>query len=131
MAGENTNTSPVVVDEEYKSAIQPVVDNNMRTDILGPHFCRVLKDYTPAREDIVSLTTKEVCKDPDLRKAIKGVIDERNNETKMKLFEQAKGAVGTILIGLVIWGIQQYIQNQTEDIPTGNTIQETSNTTKR
>ena len=48
-------TKPAVVDEEYKDAIQPVVDDRMRTDILGPHFCRVLKDHKPASKDIVAL----------------------------------------------------------------------------
>lgn len=101
-------TKPVV-DDEYKEAIQPVVDDRMRTDILGPHFCKVLKDHKPASEDIVSLITGAVENNKQLKDALKTVIDERNNETKMKWFQRGLGVIGTILLGLLIWAIQQLI----------------------
>lgn len=69
MAEEPRTGSPVIVDEEYKTAIQPVIDNNMRTDVLGPHFCKVLENYTPASNAITALITKEACRDPDLKKS--------------------------------------------------------------
>lgn len=102
---------PVVgVDDEYKDAIQPVVDDRMRTDILGPHFCRVLKDHKPASEDIVALVAEEAIADPKLKKAIKDVVDERNRETKMQWFNRALGVMGTILLALAIWGIQELLK---------------------
>lgn len=78
-------------------------------DILGPHFCNVLEKHTPASEAIVKLVTKKVEADPDFKKAVKNVIDERNNETNMKWIERSIGVGGTIVLGLVIWGIEWLI----------------------
>lgn len=106
---DQKNTASAVIDEEYKSAIQPVVDNTMRTDILGPHFCRVLKDHTPASECLIELITKATGSDSKLKKAIKEVINEHNNETKMRWIDRTIGVAGTIVLAIVIWGIQQLI----------------------
>lgn len=109
MAVETPNTTPIVVDAEYQDAIQPVVDNNMRTDILGPHFCRVLKDHNPARVDVVALITEAICADPKLKDAVKSVVTEHNKDTKMRWFDRALGVLGTIVLALVIWGIQYLV----------------------
>ncbi|MFA6000433.1 MAG: hypothetical protein WC783_05705 [Candidatus Paceibacterota bacterium] len=98
------------LDNEYKDAIQPVVDNTMRSDVLGPHFCRVLKEYTPASDCLIVLVAREITKDPELKKAITSVIEEHNKETKMKWFDRFLGAIGTLLLALVIWGVQRLIQ---------------------
>lgn len=128
MAGETPNTTPIVVDAEYKDAIQPVVDNNMRTDILGPHFCRVLKDHTPAREDVVALITKEIGSDPALKTAVKAIVTEHNKETKMRFFDWAIGAIGVIIIGVIIWGVEHLISNTAASLhPT--TVVQVSTTT--
>ena len=97
------------IDDEYKSAIQPVVDNNMRTDILGPHFVRVLENHTPASKAILDLIAKEVGVNPELKKAIKNVIEEHNKESKVKWIDRAVGAIGVILLALVIWGIENLL----------------------
>lgn len=126
MTGEPyNNTSPVIVDEEYKSAIQPVVDNQMRTDILGPHFCRVLKDHKPASEDIVALIAKQIDANPELKTAIKSVVKEHNKETKIRFYDRVAGALSAIVLALIIWGIQYLI---TSTVPP-QVIQEKSEVT--
>ena len=107
MAPSNTSKKPVV-DDEYKEAIQPVVDDSMRTDVLGPHFCRILKDHRPVSEDIVKLVSKEVVNNPELKKSIKTVVDERNVEKKVRWVDRALGVGGTIIVALIIWAIQNF-----------------------
>ena len=108
MAGETNGASPVV-DEEYKTAIQPVIDNNMRTDILGPHFCRVLENHTPASNAITTLIAKELCKDPELKKSVKGIVTEFYNENKLRWIDRSIGVGGTIILGVVMWTIYHFL----------------------
>jgi hypothetical protein len=105
---KNTQIKPAL-DDEYKDAIKAVADDNMRTDILGPHFCRVLENHTPASEAIILLVTKKVGSDPEFKKSIKEVIKEHNKETKMKWVDRAIGAGGVIILSLIIWGLQQFL----------------------
>lgn len=122
MPDPNPQSPHINVDEEYKSAIQPVVDNNMRTDILGPHFCRVLENHTPASDAVVSLIAKKVIADPILKKAIKDVVDERNGETKMKWMDRIigiiLGTIGTLVVGAIMWFMTQAVLPKTIPTPT-------------
>lgn len=104
---EKPNTTPIVVDEEYKEAIQPVVDNNMRTDILGPHFCRVLENHTPASTAIVALLAHAIEREPSLKTAIETVIKELDNKRKSRWIDKALGALGGILL-TIIAGVAVY-----------------------
>jgi len=120
MTGETLNTSSIVVDEEYKSAIQPYVDNTMRTDILGPHFCRVLENHTPASRAIIALMVKQIVSDPELKKSVKTVVGEYNQESKMKWVNIAVGAFGTIAVAMIIWGVQYLITHPKNTLQTTN-----------
>ncbi len=95
--------------EDYENAVQVVVDDHMRTDKLGPHFVRIIREHRPTSEEIIALVAKEICKDPALKKAVKEVVDERTTENKMHYFNIALGSLGTIVLALFIWGIQQLI----------------------
>ena len=86
-------------------------------DILGPHFCRVLKDHNPARVDVIGLIAEAICSDPKLKTAVKSVMDEHNKDTKMRWFDRILGVIGTILLALIIWGIQYLI---THPFPTAS-----------
>ena len=103
MSNGKTNTSPILIDDEYKEAAQVVVDDTMRTDVLGPHFCKVLKDHKPAGEDIIALIAKEIEAQPVLKTAIKTVIAEYTKETKVRWFDRLLGAGGTVLVAVIIW----------------------------
>ena len=103
---ESGDSIPVHNDEEYKDAVKPIVDDHMRTDRLGPHIVKVLREHTPTSKEVVALIAREVIKDPTLKKALKEVIDERNRENKMQYFSAAIGAFSTILLALIIWGIE-------------------------
>lgn len=105
------NSPPKKEEDEYTSAVETVVDDRMRTDVLGPYFCTVIEDHTPASTKIVALIAKEIAKDPELKKAVKEVVDERNGETKMRWVDRAIGVGGTILLAVVIWGIQNLISS--------------------
>lgn len=105
------NTSPVAIDDEYKEAAQVVVDDRMRTDVLGPHFCKVLKDHKPVGEDIVKLIAEEIKAQPTLKDAIKSVIDEHSKETKIRWMDRFLGAGGTILISVIIWFLTNLASN--------------------
>ena len=111
---KNTHpTPPAVIDEEYKEAIKAVADDNMRTDVLGPHFCKVLENHTPASDAIVKLVAGEISSHPDLKRAIKQVIEEHNKETKMKWVDRiiggVIGAVGVIILSVLIWFIEHSV----------------------
>ena len=104
-----TNQNNTGNDDEYQDAVKTVVDDRMRTDILGPHFCTVLENHTPASDAIVTLMAKKINADPAIKTAIKSVIDERNKETKMRWLDRVFGIIGTIILATVIWGVQKII----------------------
>ena len=110
MADKKTQATAPIIDEEYKEAIKSVADNNMRTDVLGPHFCRVIENHTPASDTILSLLKKKISTDPDIKDAIKKIIKEYNDETKVKWVERGIGVGGTIALAVIIWFIQQFIR---------------------
>lgn len=115
---DKQNTTPIVVDEEYKDAIQPVVDNNMRTDILGPHFCRVLENHTPASTAIIQLLATAIAKEPSLKNAIEGVITELDTKRKSRLIDKGLGALGGIALSIIA-GVAVYVFTHW---PTSNTV---------
>jgi hypothetical protein len=71
-------------DNEYEAAVETVIDDHMRTDVLGSHFLRVLREHKPTSEQLVTMIAKEVGKDPALKKAVKRIVAEWNSENKMK-----------------------------------------------
>jgi membrane carboxypeptidase/penicillin-binding protein PbpC len=86
------------VDEEYKDAIQPVVDNNMRTDILGPHFCKIMTEHSPSKEKLHEIIRESLQKEPLVREQIVTIINEYDTKRKAKWVDRALSAIVGIII---------------------------------
>ena len=95
-------------DDAYKHSVQTYVDDHMRSDVLGPHFCRVLREHKPVSEDVVALIAKEIRKDPGLVDAIEGVVNNMDTKRKSRWIDRAVGAAGTIAV-TVIAGVIVYV----------------------
>jgi hypothetical protein len=110
---ERTRGQP---DDAYKDAVSTYVDDHMRSDVLGPHFCRVLREHKPVSEDIVALLTKEMAKDPGLMKAIECVVENLDTKRKSRWIDRAVGAGGTVLVGviggLLVYGLTHFPTSQ-------------------
>jgi hypothetical protein len=99
-------------DDEYKDAIQPVIDDNMRVDVLGPRFCKVLTEHTPAQDSLVKLIATSIAKEPTIKEAVESVVEGLDTKRKSRWIDRILGAGGTALIGLIIWGIQYILTHQ-------------------
>ena len=98
---------PPVLDDEYKEATQAVVDDRMRTDVLGPHICKVLADHTPAQTAVTKIIKDSITQNPEVQQSVETVIKKINDSSKIKWFQRFIGAIGVIVVGLVLWLIQK------------------------
>jgi len=64
--------------DEYTRATKAVVDDTMRTDVLGPNIERVLRDYKPVNDLVKKISVDGIKNDTDTKKA----IDEAEAATK-------------------------------------------------
>lgn len=97
-------------DDEYKKATKEVVDDMFRDDVLGPRFCSVLTNHTPASDKIKSLVAEAIANHPGTKTSIEGVIADLDSKRKGRWMDRAIGVIGTIVIGLIIWVAQQAIK---------------------
>jgi len=103
-------TQPAVHhDDEYKEAIQSVVDDNMRTDVLGPGVCKVLAEHTPAKEKLTALIAEAIEKEKSVKEAIESVLNNLDSKRKSKWVDRTIGAVGTIVLALIIGATSKYL----------------------
>ena len=86
-------------DDEYKVATKEVVDDMLREDVLGPRICANLTNHTPASDKVKSIVADAISKEPALKKAIEGVIDEIDTKRKSKWIDRALGAIGVLIFG--------------------------------
>ncbi len=85
-------------DNEYKTAIQSVIDDNMRTDVLGPGICKVLAEHNPTLEKFTEIITKAITKEPAVKTAIKNAIEEFDNQRKGKWVDRGiSGVIGVFI----------------------------------
>lgn len=100
---EGNNTSPIDVDDEYKKAIKPVVDDAMRTDALGAKFCVVLNEHKPTDEAIKKIVADAIRTDGNVKKAVEESVKEIDNKRKIRWIDRgisvAVGAIVTLAIG--------------------------------
>lgn len=95
--------APVVHrDDEYKDAIQPVIDDNMRTDVLGPRFCKVLTEHTPAQDALVKLVADSISKEPAIKKAVEEVVEGLDTKRKSRWIDKGLGAAGGVILSVII-----------------------------
>ncbi len=110
MAENNTNTTPVVgVDEEYKNAIQPVVDDAMRTDALGAKFCVVLNEHKPTDEAIKKIMSDAIVGDLNVKSSLETAINEIDGKRKVRWIDRsiAGGLATAVTIGIA-WVISLF-----------------------
>lgn len=110
MTDDRQAAHPVIIDEEYKEATKAVVDDRMRTDVLGPRMCAVLEQHTPASTVITKIIKDSVQKDPDVQKEIKSVIETYNKEQKVRWLDRGVGAVGAVFLAIIIWSLQNFLR---------------------
>lgn len=99
---DTPNTSPVEVDDEYKKAIKPVVDDAMRTDTLGAKFCVVLNEHKPTDEAIKKIIAESIAGDQNVKQAIEGAVGEIDKKRKAKWVDRTISVIVGALITIVI-----------------------------
>lgn len=99
-------------DDAFRQATKVVVDDALRTDVLGPRICAVLSDHTPAGNKIRELIAEAIVKEPSIIDAIETLVDNFDRKRKIKWIERGIGAFGgalvSILAGLVLYGIEHW-----------------------
>lgn len=89
-------------DNESITAVKAVVDDNMRTDVLGPNFCRVLSEHIPTAKALNGLIASAIRLDPEVKSAISAVLEELDQKRKSKWVDRVVGAISGICIAVVI-----------------------------
>jgi hypothetical protein len=92
-------------EDEYRRATKTVVDDAMRTDILGPNLCKVLEDHTPAGKLIKSLVADAIRTDPEVRKEFAEFIKNDSTTKRNKWIDRAVAA----FLGIIGTGLIQYV----------------------
>jgi response regulator RpfG family c-di-GMP phosphodiesterase len=57
-------------DDEYKRATKAVVDDTMRTDVLGPNILKVLKEHSPTSDQIKLIIINAILNDTKVQDAL-------------------------------------------------------------
>jgi hypothetical protein len=114
-------------DDDYKKAFQPIVDDNMRSDRLGKHICKVLDEHNPTSKKIISLITDAITANPEMKKqisqlitaeiasnsdlkdSIKKVIEEHGDSSKIKWFHRITGGIVGVIMATIGAFIAWYI----------------------
>ena len=93
-------------DDEYRQATKTVVDDAMRTDILGPNLVRVLKDHKPANDLLHEILADGIENDTKVKKLLADFVDEHTTKKKGKWIDRGLWlAVGAVITGCVAWAI--------------------------
>lgn len=106
-----TGVSPHI-DEEYKEATQAVVDDRMRTDVLGPRICAVIKEHTPARDALLEIIKMAIEQNPDVHKSLNMVIADYWNKSRLRWMDAGLGALSAAGLGVLIWLIERLIEKK-------------------
>ena len=81
--------------DEYTRATKAVVDDTMRTDVLGPNVERVLRDYKPVNDLVKKISVDGIKNDTDTKKAIDEVVN--SNEARKR--NNIMIAIGSVILG--------------------------------
>lgn len=100
-------TNPTTDEEdEYKKATRTVVDDAMRTDILGPNMLRVLKDHKPVNDLLNQVIGEAISSNTDVKSALNKFTEDYFTNRKGKNVDRgiwlAIGAAVTGLVGFII-----------------------------
>lgn len=104
---------PAPDDDEYRKATKTVVDDAMRTDILGPNLVRVLKDHKPANDLLHQILHDCIASDTEVKKALAEFVDEHTTKKKGKWIDRAIWiAVGAVITGVIVGTISLIFKAQ-------------------
>lgn len=102
-------TSPQ--EDEYSKATRAVVDDTMRTDILGPNVLRILQDYKPANDLVQSIVLDAIQNNTEVKTAVDVVVenneDRKRNKWIFGLGSAVAGIVITVIAGLIVEALKK------------------------
>ena len=97
--------------DEYTRATKAVVDDTMRTDVLGPNVERVLRDYKPVNDLVKKISVDGIKNDTDTKKAIDEVVSSnearKRNNIMIAIGSEILGGVITFISGIVIEALKK------------------------
>lgn len=97
--------------DEYTRATKAVVDDTMRTDVLGPNVERVLRDYKPINDLVKKISVDGIKNDTDTKKAIDEVVNSnearKRNNIMIAIGSAILGGVITFISGIVIEALKK------------------------
>lgn len=97
--------------DEYTRATKAVVDDTMRTDVLGPNVERVLRDYKPVNDLVKKISVDGIKNDTDTKKAIDEVVSSnearKRNNIMIAIGSAILGGVITFISGIVIEALKK------------------------
>lgn len=97
--------------DEYTRATKAVVDDTMRTDVLGPNIERVLRDYKPVNDLVKKIFVDGIKNDTDTKKAIDEVVNSnearKRNNIMIAIGSAILGGVITFISGIVIEALKK------------------------
>lgn len=127
MTKQSQNTGGKTNDnDEYKDATKAVVDDMFRDDVLGPRICSVLENHTPASSKVKDILAEAISSHPACRSAIESVLTDLNIKRKGRWMDIGLGAIGTIVIAIIIWFVQKEITTSITSPAQQPVTQETS-----
>lgn len=96
----------VTEDDEYKRATKAVVDDTMRTDVLGPNILKVLKEHSPTSDEIKLIIINAILNDAKVQDALEtfhGNLSLTKKGKGLTHFQSGLIGVGlTVLAGVVV-----------------------------
>ena len=88
-------------DAQYTTATQ-VVDDRMRTDVLGPKVLEVIKDHKPVNDHIQAIVADAVEKHPEVRSKLKDFVDNHHTSKRGVTFDKILWIVGTAVVTVLV-----------------------------
>jgi len=89
-------------DDEYQRATKAVVDDTMRTDVLGPNILKVLKEHSPTSDQIKLIIINAILNDTTVQGALEKFHSNLSLTKKGKGITNVQGIIISSLITLVI-----------------------------
>lgn len=97
--------------DEYTRATKAVVDDTMRTDVLGPNVERVLRDYKPVNDLVKKISVDGIKNDTDTKKAIDEVVSSnearKRNNIMITIGSAVLGGIITFICTIVIEALKK------------------------
>lgn len=104
----DTNTTPLN-DDEYRKALKLVVDDTMRTDVLGERLCVVFNEHKPTDEAIKKIIKTAIEGDPSVKEALEKAVKELDNKRKVKWIDRGISlVVGAVITIAIAWITLQF-----------------------